>query len=711
MNLSDVVCDAVYVDHTEVKLPSSNRGERFYLKFYLIDKLGREVLAVTADDQGDAHYRYKNAKGFNHYGRLDSNSRKDVIMWLEKIIRLSQQRRGAGQSEGSSRLKIETEDHPEGVYLVRDSQEHVVLPDARRSTRWFLTDQYGDSHLAVIGMENQARDGHYVYTAQEPFASQLPLECRNKAGVYHWLESWIAHGSDEGGSQSTRGPNRLSRGKRPRPVVLDLEHNDIDRMTGSPKRQRLSEIEPEDDCHEGSFEPLWVREGREHAMQEAYRRRTIAVRALAWMKSEPSDDEIKIVEYWHDILKELVNRWEKSEAKMDVDEQAERGNEQQQQEDVEEEEEDDPHWLRLCVEALKEIGTMYMPLKLMSKTGVLRTIVRLKSHPDKCIARYSSSVARDWEHMMLSHTETLLDPIYIRDPVKEFEAKLSNGTPSTPPASAPKKPIDQFEAKSESAVEKMEMSGVEDGDREVEGGNPDIVVADSSKGPSISTEGSEGIINTTIKVEENGLARVEFQFKKKRRATDEEERNVVNSTSNPIKQEGVDEATGVEQVPVSDREADPDRISEIQSMGASETTPKLDDAEVPEEKPEQTPETPETETKDPVLGSPEETLSEQPPVLEAKAGSDGDNALDSSAEKNGVEATNKRPPSIIGGKELPSILHGRRASKELPGSKSELDSGAESDMSLNLEEIPDEFFEGADGSGNQVTPATDNAED
>lgn len=68
---------------------------------------------------------------------------------------------------------------------------------------------------------------------QEPFSTHLPLECRNKTGVYHWLERWIAHGSDDGGSQSQRpGPNRLQRGKRPRPVVLDIEKDDSDRYVG-----------------------------------------------------------------------------------------------------------------------------------------------------------------------------------------------------------------------------------------------------------------------------------------------------------------------------------------------------------------------------------------------------------------------------------------------------------------------------------------------
>lgn len=47
----------------------------------------------------------------------------------------------------------------------------------------------------------------------------------------------------------------------------------------------------------------------------------------------------------------------------------------------------DPNWLRLCLEALKETGTMYMPLRLMKKTGVLHTILKLRTYPDECIAR------------------------------------------------------------------------------------------------------------------------------------------------------------------------------------------------------------------------------------------------------------------------------------------------------------------------------------
>lgn len=48
-------------------------------------------------------------------------------------------------------------------------------------------------HRAVVGEENHARDGHYIYRSVEPFSSVKPLECKNKAGVYHWLELWIVH--------------------------------------------------------------------------------------------------------------------------------------------------------------------------------------------------------------------------------------------------------------------------------------------------------------------------------------------------------------------------------------------------------------------------------------------------------------------------------------------------------------------------------------
>jgi hypothetical protein len=43
--------------------------------------------------------------------------------------------------------------------------ERAAYPDGRRCNRWYLMDQHGDSHLAVIGIERDTKDGHYHYSA------------------------------------------------------------------------------------------------------------------------------------------------------------------------------------------------------------------------------------------------------------------------------------------------------------------------------------------------------------------------------------------------------------------------------------------------------------------------------------------------------------------------------------------------------------------
>jgi hypothetical protein len=39
------------------------------------------------------------------------------------------------------------------------------MADGRRINRWYLVDQHGSAHLAVIGIERDTRDGHYNYSA------------------------------------------------------------------------------------------------------------------------------------------------------------------------------------------------------------------------------------------------------------------------------------------------------------------------------------------------------------------------------------------------------------------------------------------------------------------------------------------------------------------------------------------------------------------
>lgn len=51
--------------------------------------------------------------------------------------------------------------------------ERAHYPDGRRCSRWYLVDQHGDRHLAVIGIERDTKDGHYNYIAVS-FPPSLP---------------------------------------------------------------------------------------------------------------------------------------------------------------------------------------------------------------------------------------------------------------------------------------------------------------------------------------------------------------------------------------------------------------------------------------------------------------------------------------------------------------------------------------------------------
>jgi hypothetical protein len=82
-------------------------------------------------------------------------------------------------------------------HTCRQKRDH--LPDGRRVNRWYLVDQKEELHLAVQGEERDARDGHYIYTSRNPFASIKPMgTCTNQQQVMHWLENFITHHAKAG---------------------------------------------------------------------------------------------------------------------------------------------------------------------------------------------------------------------------------------------------------------------------------------------------------------------------------------------------------------------------------------------------------------------------------------------------------------------------------------------------------------------------------
>lgn len=58
-----------------------------------------------------------------------------------------------------------TAEDPFGTYFVRYRQQRDLLPDGRHRHHYLLEDQHGTEHLAVVGVELHARDGHYLYHA------------------------------------------------------------------------------------------------------------------------------------------------------------------------------------------------------------------------------------------------------------------------------------------------------------------------------------------------------------------------------------------------------------------------------------------------------------------------------------------------------------------------------------------------------------------
>ncbi|KAF6263367.1 hypothetical protein COO60DRAFT_458910 [Scenedesmus sp. NREL 46B-D3] len=186
---SELPSDTVFASYEEVKVAV---GSKKVLKIFLIDRAGRKHLAATGEDLGDAHYLYKSTKPFSKYGRLECHNRNELHIWLEMVISESSGPSQAAHLGGD-------EQHPEGVYFLSHRYERAVYPDGRRLNRWYLMDQHGNSHLAVLGIERDTKDGHYQYSAEEPFAGILPLHCSNQSGVFKWLEAMITHhaGTDD----------------------------------------------------------------------------------------------------------------------------------------------------------------------------------------------------------------------------------------------------------------------------------------------------------------------------------------------------------------------------------------------------------------------------------------------------------------------------------------------------------------------------------
>ncbi len=63
------------------QVKGSHNGRKVY-KFFLVDSLGRELLAATGEETADAHYNYASVPELEaKWGAVHGHTRKELTMW------------------------------------------------------------------------------------------------------------------------------------------------------------------------------------------------------------------------------------------------------------------------------------------------------------------------------------------------------------------------------------------------------------------------------------------------------------------------------------------------------------------------------------------------------------------------------------------------------------------------------------------------------
>lgn len=103
----------------------SSRGRN--ISFFLTTEDGQQVLAAVGVDHGDAHYNYLTSKEFTkRYGTIECHNRKDLVQWLEMVIKESKLLYTGRIQAEKSQLGQVTLENPEGLYYV--SSRCATLP-------------------------------------------------------------------------------------------------------------------------------------------------------------------------------------------------------------------------------------------------------------------------------------------------------------------------------------------------------------------------------------------------------------------------------------------------------------------------------------------------------------------------------------------------------------------------------------------------------
>eukprot|EP00887_Chlorella_sp_A99_P007575 scaffold28.g7575.t1 len=422
-----------YRDHKEVapRLPSSKKAHThaYVVKFYLVDNEGVDHLAAVGEDLGDAHYSYTNESGFPF---LRARNRGEVEAWLLQQIHDSELRAGLRPET----VEDAAEADPAHIRLpkfVGKDHEKQQMPDGGHTIHWFLIDELGKRHLAVVGRETHTHDGHYEYQTFGLFDQLHPLRSHNQRQVDAWADQMCFHGGvalplgggrahDGGGPAHSAGGDpahhpRLGRpplggSSRKKAGAAGPKHDLVRQATANAKRFKAAggsghAVRPADKGQEAR-EVVAV-ELRRWGQEEAVQREAAKSAALAYLTDVPSVGAVEDVAACLKTLKQAAAQ------PGFVGGVGARTPSHGQQ----------AHLLEVLT-ALQLLGHCYAPLKLIATPELKETLAVLAKHRHPEVASLAFGVLTQWLATLVAQAEVLGQPRYVEDPRYVVEATLED---------------------------------------------------------------------------------------------------------------------------------------------------------------------------------------------------------------------------------------------------------------------------------------------
>lgn len=436
----------VFVSYDERKETSERKparksgGHTYVVKFFLVDSHGREYLAATGEDQGDAHYLYENQTSFPF---LRANNKADVRVWMEGIIERSKERAGVHSHLVTDAVPAD----PNQIQLpkfVGHSQEKLELPDGRHRIEWYLMDERNDAHLAIVGEEKETRDGHYLYRTQGVFDKALPLQVGNQREVERWIDVMVFHagqvplgagGKSFGAADSQGGSGRAhsalmsdnsaqrggassrgGHGARPSggQQKAGQKHDLLRQATSNVKKLKFQGGRGADPDQEAP--DVVATELQRWAQEEALRRDGAKRQALAYATDPLAGKEAAAVKRCLAVLKQAATTPAFLPPPPRTGRGAASGSGTHQQQ------------LNLVdtLAALRELAHMYAPLSLVAMPDLKECLGKLKGHQHPEVQLLAASVLEQWLHTAVAQVQVLNDPRYAQDPRSVLDSRLAS---------------------------------------------------------------------------------------------------------------------------------------------------------------------------------------------------------------------------------------------------------------------------------------------